>query len=74
MEDRPNVDSDEYKHRDALWGLFRAELVYLIEQLKIIRDVGTFTEKSFFFCYAAYRVRSFLSIAGGSYYIRQSVL
>ncbi|KAL5258612.1 hypothetical protein ACHWQZ_G009179 [Mnemiopsis leidyi] len=39
MEDRPHLDSVEYKHRDALWGLFRAELVYLIEQLKIIRDV-----------------------------------
>ncbi|XP_063679750.1 pleckstrin homology domain-containing family G member 7-like isoform X3 [Bolinopsis microptera] len=39
MEDRPHIDSVEYKHRDALWGLFRAELVYLIDQLKIIRDV-----------------------------------
>ena len=42
MEDRPHLDSVEYKHRDALWGLFRAELVYLVEQLKIIRDVRGF--------------------------------
>ena len=38
--ERPAMHSVEYKHRDALWGLFRAELVYLIDQLKIIRDVG----------------------------------
>ena len=37
---QPVIKSTEYKRLDALWGLFRAELVYLTDQLKIIRDVS----------------------------------